>query len=234
MMIAPSEHDSIDYNELATLKQLALDGGLGRPVHVSCSELSGKLGVSAQTVSRRLRELEETDHVSRQLVDDGQNVRITDKGESALHGEYYEYRRLFTSDDRPDLEGTVTDGMGEGKHYISLDGYQRQFDERLGYEPFPGTLNVAVDDDTPHRDRLQETIDGVRIDEWSDEERTYGAATCYPVTVEGDAEEFSPAHILVPDRTHHDEQIVEVIAPVELRAELAIDAGSEVTLRVAE
>ncbi len=233
-MIAPREHDSIDYNELATLKQLALDGGLGRPVHVSCSELSGKLGVSAQTVSRRLRELEETDHVSRQLVDDGQNVSITEKGESVLHGEYYEYRRLFAAGDEPTLAGTVTDGMGEGKHYISLDGYQRQFEARLGYEPFPGTLNVAVGDDTPHRDRLQTMADGVRIDEWSDEERTYGAATCYPVTVEAGEGEFSPAHILVPDRTHHDERIVEVIAPVELRAELAIDAGSEVILRVAE
>jgi riboflavin kinase len=235
MMVTPHERDSIDYNELATLKELALDGGLERAVHVSCSELSGKLSVSSQTVSRRLRELEDTSHIDRELVDDGQLVAISQKGASVLQREYHQYQQLFEAGDDPTVAGTVTDGMGEGKHYISLDGYQRQFEDRLGYVPYPGTLNVAVDEEDVHiRDRVMETVEGIRIDEWSDDERTYGAATCYPVTIDARDDCYDRAHVLVPDRTHHDDQIVEIIAPVELRAELSITAGSEVSLRVAE
>lgn len=232
MMVTPSETDSIDFNELATLKRLALEGGHEHEVHVSCKELSGRLGVSAQTVSRRLRRLDETGHISRQLVDDGQQVHLTDRGVSTLREQYHEYIRMFETFTDVSLSGAVTDGMGEGQHYISLSGYQEQFRSRLGYEPFPGTLNVELDGEGVRLRERMEATDGVRIDEWSDEERTYGAATCYPVVVRSGGDTFEPAHVLEPDRTHHDDRVVEVIAPVKLREELAVDSGTEVRLDV--
>ena len=40
----------------------------------------------------------------------------------------------------------IVSGMGEGAYYMSLKGYRNQFIEKLGYEPYPGTLNVKLVD----------------------------------------------------------------------------------------
>ncbi len=39
-----------------------------------------------------------------------------------------------------EFEGEVVSGLFEGAYYISKEGYHRQIVEKLGFEPFPGTL----------------------------------------------------------------------------------------------
>ena len=221
-------------DELAALKLVALDGGLAGDVKVSCAGLGERLDASSQTASRRLQRLEAADLVEREVVSDGQWVRVTPTGESQLRAEYADYRRIFESTADLRLSGAVTGGMGEGRHYISLPGYKRQFEERLGYEPYPGTLNVDLDEASVRARAELPSVEGVDIDGWEDEERTYGSATCYPATLEGNGRAFDPVHLIVPDRTHHDESQIEVIAPEMLRDELGLADGDEVTVEVEE
>ena len=47
--------------------------------------------------------------------------------------------------------------MGEGSYYMSLKGYKKQFKEKLGYEPFPGTLNLKLEDKI-YMDKKKEMI----------------------------------------------------------------------------
>ncbi|WP_416838474.1 DUF120 domain-containing protein [Haloferax sp. DFSO52] len=225
---------AVGYDELATLKLVALDGGRSGPVKVSCSGLADRLGVSNQTASRRLQRLEEADYVEREVVSDGQWITLSDTGESALRREYADYRRIFETPNVVVLEGTVTGGMGEGRHYISLSGYMEQFTERLGYEPFPGTLNVRLDEDSIRSRAGMSTLDAVPIDGWEDDERTFGPATCYAAIIEVGDETYDPVHIIVPERTHHDESQLEIIAPEKLRDVLDLDDGDELTVRVEE
>jgi riboflavin kinase len=225
----------VGFDELAVLKLLALDGARRGEVKVSCGDLAERLDASNQTASRRLQALEDADQVERDLVNDGQWVAITDDGERTLEREYEDYRRIFEDAGELDLSGTVTSGMGEGRHYISLPGYMRQFEAKLGYEPYLGTLNVDLTAESQRARSALEAMDGVRIEGWEDEERTYGPATCYLATVENtDDATFSPAHVIVPDRTHHDESQAELIAPAKLREELGLLDGDEVTIRVEE
>jgi riboflavin kinase len=163
-------------------------------------------------------------------------VSVTDSGEASLRAEYTEYRQLFEEPDSVTLEGSVTGGMGEGKHYISLPGYMSQFRERLGYEPYPGTLNIDL---TPDSVRVRpgiRSLDAVPIDSWEDDERTFGSATCYAATLSAgaseDEETYEGAHIIVPDRTHHDETQLEVIAADRLRDALGLADSDEVTVHV--
>ncbi|KTG29600.1 DUF120 domain-containing protein [Haloferax profundi] len=225
---------TVGYDELATLKLVALDGGRSGPVKVSCSGLADRLGVSNQTASRRLQRLEEADFVDREVVSDGQWVTITDDGESALRREYADYQRIFETPSVVVLDGEVTGGMGEGRHYISLPGYMEQFTERLGYEPFPGTLNVRLDDDAVRSRAGMSALDAVPIDGWEDDERTFGPATCYAAVIDVDGDTYDPVHIIVPERTHHDESQLEIIAPDKLRDVLALEDGDSITVRVEE
>ncbi|MFB6112923.1 MAG: DUF120 domain-containing protein [Halodesulfurarchaeum sp.] len=224
---------AVDFDELATLKLLALDGGLRAAVKTSCSELADRLGVSNQTASRRLQALEDAGHIDRELVSDGQFVTITERGEMALKREYEEYRHIFESKASVQLRGTVTSGMGEGRHYISLPGYNEQFVEILGYEPYPGTLNVDLSPRSKRQRSALDSFDGIVIDAWEDEGRTYGGAHCYPAMIETDGGlTYGEGHVIVPDRTHHDEDQLEVIAPDKLRDELGLLDGDEVIVHV--
>jgi riboflavin kinase len=255
---------AVGYDELAALKFVALDGGLAGPTKLSCAGLAERLDASTQTASRRLQRLEAAGLVERDVVADGQWVTVTGAGEASLRREYTDYRRLFDGETTVTLRGRVTGGMGEGRHYISLSGYMRQFRDRLGYEPFPGTLNVSLDADSVRRRAGVGSLTPVPIDGWEDDERTFGPAACYParVTVPGaagndsggndsggdvagnaggdadggadDASTYDGAHIIVPERTHHDDSQLELIAPDRLRDVLSLADDDLVAVHVTD
>jgi riboflavin kinase len=242
---------AVGYDELATLKLLALDDGFDGGAKTSCGALADRLDASNQTASRRLQTLEDAGLIERERVADGQWVTVTADGERALRREYAEYRRLFESSTAIELSGTVTVGMGEGRHYITLPGYMTQFEARLGYEPFPGTLNVDLDAEGVRARGGLDALRPIAIDGWEDDDRTYGPAVCYPATVVGssgsdtdpdsdagsdsdgsDVETYENAHVIAPERTHHDEDQLELIAPDKLRDELSLADGDPVTIHV--
>jgi riboflavin kinase len=232
--MAESTGRVVGRDELATLKLLALDGALDERTKVSCADLAGRLDASNQTASRRLQRLEDGGLLDRDIVSDGQNVRITSAGEGRLQSEYADYRRIFEADVSVDLTGIVTSGMGEGRHYITLPGYMEQFIEKLGYEPFAGTLNVELGDESVRKRARLSALEPVTIEGWEDDERTYGPAYCYAASVEGDDGEYEPAHVIAPERTHHGEEQLELIAPEKLRDVLELADGDEVIVHVSE
>ena len=230
--MAKSTAADAGYDEIATLRLVASEGGLVGPAKVSCAGLADRLDTSNQTASRRLQRLEEASLIERDVVSDGQWVTVTDDGESVLRREYERYRSLFESDRTVTLTGTVTGGMGEGRHYITLPGYAEQFVERLGYEPFPGTLNVELDEESVRSRAGMASLDPVPIDGWEDEERTFGPAECYPARLVNGDRVYDGAHTIAPERTHHDEDQLEIIAPDKLREELGVDDGDHITVHV--
>ncbi len=224
----------VGHDELATLKLVALDGALEGRTTITCSELAARLDASNQTASRRLQRLEDADYLRREITGDGQRIALTDEGERALQREYADYRRLFEGDVDVTLRGTVTSGMGEGKHYISLSGYMRQFRDRLGYEPFAGTLNVDLDEESVRSRARTDALDPIEIDGWQDDDRTYGPAFCWPATVEAGGTRYEDAHVIAPERTHHGADQLEIIAPVKLRETLDLEDADGVIVHVSE
>ncbi len=225
---------AVGADEIATLRLLGLDGGLDGEAKVSCSNLASRLDASNQTASRRLQGLDEAGLIERETVADGQWVSITAAGERELRREYESYRTLFEGRSSVDLRGAVTGGMGEGKHYITLPGYMTQFEERLGYAPFPGTLNVELGTESVRKRGAMESFEPVHIDGWEDDDRTYGPCVCYPARVEREGERYDGAHVIAPERTHHDEDQLELIAPVKLRDVLSLSDGDRMTIHVEE
>jgi riboflavin kinase len=130
-----------------------------------------------------------------------------------------------------ELTGTVVDGKGEGKFFVALDGYAEQFESKLGYTPFPGTLNLHLTPDSTDRREALDTLDPIRIDGWEDGDRTYGPAACYAAHLLVD-DAVESAHLLVPERTDHGENQLEIIAPVKLRDACNLDDGDRLTVKI--
>ena len=128
------------------------------------------------------------------------------------------------------VDGTVVSGLGKGKKFIALEGYAEQFRTKLGYEPFPGTLNLEVDESV-HEQLVD--VEPIRIDAWEDGEQSFGVVDCYPATVEGnDTDEAVPLHVIVRRRTDHDISTLELISPVNLREEFDLSDESLFEIRI--
>lgn len=214
----------MDSNELMALKCLAKRDP---PVELSSSEMGEALAVSPQTASRYLANLEEEGAVDRVRLSRGQRVDVTDKGYRRLRREYEDYRRIFEDPGEFVFEGEVTAGLGEGRYYMSREGYQEQFEEQLGYRAYPGTLNLELRGDTPHPGSVLPDGGCVRIEGFEEEDRTFGAVLCYEAEVEG-----VDAAIIMPERSHHDSSVMEVISEGKLREELGLEDGDDIEVIV--
>jgi riboflavin kinase len=122
------------------------------------------------------------------------------------------------------IHGKVTAGLGEGRYYISVEGYKNQFIQKLGFEPYPGTLNLRLTEPLP---LMRTSAGSIRIEGFMDENRTFGGCRCYPVKING-----IRGAIIRPERSSYPADLVEVIAPVNLREMLCLSDGDvvEVTL----
>lgn len=125
--------------------------------------------------------------------------------------------------------GDVTSGMQRAKEFLTLEGYESQFIEQLGYKPYPGTLNIEFADGW--RDLLQDR-DPIVIEEWTDDDETYGAVDCYPATASSQDRDPIAVHVVVPHRTDHGGSTIELLAPRNLRETLDVTDGDRVTVRV--
>jgi len=214
--------------ELQCLKAIALLGGCRGPVKVSSQSLGITLGTSPQTAARRLQLLERQRLVNRTIAPDGQHVMVTGPGEEELRKEFQEYTRIFSDRNKGYvLSGIIVSGIGEGKYYMSLPPYKEQFNRHLGFEPYPGTLNIRLSPSSiPLRKKI-DALDWIRIKGFSTDGRTFGDARCIPCRI-GDI----PCSIVVPGRTHYPEDIIEVIAPVALRRKLGVEDSDSITVEV--
>ena len=213
---------------LAVLKFLALAGADQTSVVVTSRELGERIGVSQQAADRYLVALEKKGLVTRSLAQRRQRLLLTPAAMAMLRAEYHSYHRIFDGPAKISFSGTVASGLGEGRYYLSQPGYVVQFTERLGYVPYPGTLNVRVDGPALRKVDLVGSWSGLRIDGFEAAGRTFGGATCFPARMNG-----HPCHLIHPDRTHY-KDVVEFVAVDCLRDALSVRDDDPVQLDVEE
>jgi len=215
---------------LQMLKELAMLGAIDNRVELSSAELAVQVHISQQTASRYLLDLDEMDMIKRELGVRKQLIHITEKGSDLLKDEYLQYKQIFELPLRIHLKGTIVSGMKEGTYYISQEGYVKQFTKKLGFTPYPGTLNVSIDSIEKNKIRLIKKYDGITINPFETAHRTFGGVTCFHATIN-----TVDCVLVLPLRGHYS-SILEFIAPVYLRQEIGVDDGDsvQVVIRVME
>jgi riboflavin kinase len=125
------------------------------------------------------------------------------------------------------LTGVVVSGLSEGAFYISLEGYRRAIEEALGFTPYPGTLNVRLERQSlPYRMYL-DSLPGILIPGFSNGIRTYGAVKAFRARIRG-----VEGAVVMPERTHHPTDVIEVVAPVKLRDVLGLKDGDRIEIEI--
>ncbi len=121
------------------------------------------------------------------------------------------------------LEGVLKCGLGEGAGFVALDWVSRQLADKLGFDPFPGTLNLALQGGEwdAMRDALQ-AAPGIAIDP----PPGFCAAKCFRVRIDDRIEGAA----ILPEIDDYPRDKLELVAPVGVRSALALGDGDTVTL----
>jgi len=209
------------------LLELGLMNAAQQPIQISVVEFSERLRTSPMTASRRLKELEDSGLIARTRSGRSQAIIITKMGSNELKEQYLAYKSIFEAKPSIELEGTIVSGLGEGKYYLSIRGYTKQFEELLGFAPYPGTLNIKLADESAAARVRLDNIAPVYISSFKTSNRTYGGIKSYVASIGG-----IDGAIIVPDRSHYHNDIIETIAPVSIKKTLKIDNGDSIKVVV--
>jgi riboflavin kinase len=211
---------------LQTLIRLAELGAKEKTIRVSTVDLAQSLKLSQQSISRHLIDLEKLDLVKRQPSVNGMEITITTNGTKQLQEEYLKLKAVFEGKPKElTIRGTVFTGLGEGAYYVSQPSYKRQFEQVLGFVPYPGTLNIRLSPQEVSKRKELETYPGRVVRGFDRRNRSFGEVVCYPATIDG-----INCSVIFIRRTHHDESVLEVIAPVHVRSALDLKEGSELEI----
>ena len=124
------------------------------------------------------------------------------------------------------IRGKITSGVGKGAYFTTLSWVQQQCFEKLGFKPYPGTLNLEIEVADI------QVVDAVNPDEGFElvpPDSNFCSGYAFPVSISG-----IPGAIIAPAeevRTHAN-NIIEIISGVGLKDSLNVMDGDFITVEI--
>jgi riboflavin kinase len=161
----------------------------------------------------------------------GELIKITEAGRIELERLYSSLQLVLKAVPLPTItiEGRLFTGLREGAYYMRQRGYRRQFIEKLGFDPYPGTLNLKLE--TKHDIEARRSLQFypfIEIKGFSTKTRDFGSVKCYKAIINDEIE----GAVVITSRTHYDETTLEVISPINLRKHFKLEDGDIVRVEI--
>jgi riboflavin kinase len=121
------------------------------------------------------------------------------------------------------LTGTVFSGEGRGKKFVELPWFKRQVEEKLGFSPYLGTLNMRLSVKEAGKKNFLENAEGLVVEP----QTGYYSGLLFKATID-----TVECGVVIPIMPNYPIDILEVIAPVYLRGLLKLMDDSLVTISV--
>ena len=121
------------------------------------------------------------------------------------------------------LNGTIVRGLGEGAYFMSMRHYQKEIKKKLGFDAYPGTLNLKVE---KNQIDLLKKFNPIKIAGFKKDNKTFGGADCYKAKIKN-----INGAIIVPHLTKH-KDVIEFIAPLHLKSGLKLKDGSKIKIEL--
>ena len=121
------------------------------------------------------------------------------------------------------IKGKVVTGLGESGKFLAIDWVNRAVCEKFTFRPFCGTLNIEVTDPAVQKQLIRESTDRIAACE---------EGFCDAVTYRGRVNGRYECGLIIPLVPNYPEQLLEIVAPVQLKDALNIKDGDEVELEL--
>jgi len=127
------------------------------------------------------------------------------------------------------ITGVAFSDLGRAASFMTLDWVKSALSDRLGFTPYPGTLNLRL---VAAREKelwrlVRASAAGIEIKAPDD---AFCQARCFLVEIEGKHQ----GAVILPEVEGYPADKVEVVAAVRLKDELGIADGEPVTLEFVE
>jgi riboflavin kinase, archaea type len=121
------------------------------------------------------------------------------------------------------IKGKIVRGVGESSSFMAIPWVSKQMRQKLGFQPYGGTLNIAVED--PEVQRSLKARGGDRL-------RSEAAGFCDALIFSGTIAGKYECGIVLPLVSNYDECLLEILAPVHIKDSLGLKDGDEITLEL--
>ena len=120
------------------------------------------------------------------------------------------------------LLGKIVSGMGKGTFFMSQDFYKAQFQEKVHFTPFEGTLNLKIDSNSINSMKtLPKNKFGLIHGEGKFGDVKY---------IEANINNEIRGALVFPAKSEHNEDVLEFITYKNLRKQFQFMDGDEVTI----
>lgn len=121
-----------------------------------------------------------------------------------------------------ELSGVVTSGRQEGEKYLRLCWVQKQIEEKLGFTPYSGTLNLQLDEKSVKKKKLLEENKNLDLCQ---------AGFCSGSIFRAFMHKLA-CGVVIPQVKNYPEEELEVVSFVHLRQKLGLHDGDKVSITV--
>jgi len=121
------------------------------------------------------------------------------------------------------IKGKVVRGLGESGKFLAVDWVNRLVCDAFKFTPFCGTLNIDVKEPAIQRALKQRGTDRIASCE---------EGFCDALTFRGTINGRYECGVIIPLVPNYPENILEIVAPVQLKEALGITDGDEVELEL--
>jgi riboflavin kinase len=122
------------------------------------------------------------------------------------------------------VKGRVISGKGEGAKFLKLRWVRKQIKEKLGFTPHLGTLNIRLNEEYSNTKDLLKQMKGILIMPTNG----FCRGKCFRAYLTGGVE----CAIVIPEVEDYPEDLMEIVAPVNLREKLELKDGDTIEVEI--
>ena len=125
-----------------------------------------------------------------------------------------------------EITGKIVSGAGKGVYFTQIGWVQQQCHQKLGFKPYPGTLNLEVATDDLCKIAALDAEKGIEL-------HSPDPKFCNAKAFAVELEKRKGAIILPEEKVRiHAENIIEIIAPMNIKATLNLTDGDLLVIRL--
>jgi CTP-dependent riboflavin kinase len=122
------------------------------------------------------------------------------------------------------ISGKIVRGAGEGAYFTQIGWVQQQCDEKLGFKPYPGTLNLEISEEFLPAIELLDQKTGIEL-------ISPDPQFCNAMVFQVSLQDIIGAVILPEEKVRvHPKNIIEIIAPLNIKASLNVKDGDSLNV----
>jgi riboflavin kinase len=122
------------------------------------------------------------------------------------------------------VHGKVFSGSGEGAKFIQLPWVKKQITQKLGFTPYPGTLNIKLKEGNVNLKELLKKAEAIEI--------SPSEGFCRGKCFEAYFMDELKCAIVIPGVMNYPADVIEVMAPINLRENFRLKDGDTVIVKI--